>query len=295
MRALVISGGGSKGAFAGGVAQFLIEEAKHEYDMFIGTSTGSLLVSHLALGKITKLKETFNNVNQKTIFNNSPFFIRNKNNIDSVSMNHFNILKNFIRGRKTFGESKNLRKNLTKLITKSEFDELKKLQKKIYFTVSNLSTNKVEFPDLYSNNYDDYLDWIWISCNFVPFMSLVKKNNYEYADGGFGSVIAIEHAINNGAKHVDAIILQTKTQQINRLPSRNPFDLLSSVFDFMTDRIMKENIKLGELSARMNDATVRYFFIPKILTTNSLIFNKIKMNKWWNEGYNYAHKEISKI
>ena len=210
-------------------------------------------------------------------------------------MNHFNILKNFILGRKTFGESKNLRKNLNKLVTKSEFDELKKLQKKIYFTVSNLSTNKVEFPDLYGNNYDDYLDWIWISCNFVPFMSLVKKNNYEYADGGFGSVIAIEHAINNGAKHVDAIILQTKTQQVNRLPSRNPFDLLSSVFDFMTDRIMKENIKLGELSARMNDATVRYFFIPKILTTNSLIFNKIKMSKWWDEGYNYAHKEISKI
>ena len=295
MRALVISGGGSKGAFAGGVAQFLIEEAKHKYDMFIGTSTGSLLVSHLALGKITKLKKTFTNVNQKTIFNNSPFFIRNKNNIDSVSMNHFNILKNFILGRKTFGESKNLRKNLNKLVTKSEFDELKKLQKKIYFTVSNLSTNKVEFPDLYGNNYDDYLDWIWISCNFVPFMSLVKKNNYEYADGGFGSVIAIEHAINNGAKHVDAIILQTKTQQVNRLPSRNPFDLLSSVFDFMTDRIMKENIKLGELSARMNDATVRYFFIPKILTTNSLIFNKIKMSKWWDEGYNYAHKEISKI
>ena len=182
MRALVISGGGSKGAFAGGVAQFLIEEAKHKYDMFIGTSTGSLLVSHLALGKITKLKETFTNVNQKTIFNNSPFFIRNKNNIDSVSMNHFNILKNFILGRKTFGESKNLRKNLNKLVTKSEFDELKKLQKKIYFTVSNLSTNKVEFPDLYGNNYDDYLDWIWISCNFVPFMSLVKKNNYEFTD-----------------------------------------------------------------------------------------------------------------
>jgi len=28
MRALVISGGGSKGAFAGGVAQYLIEEEK---------------------------------------------------------------------------------------------------------------------------------------------------------------------------------------------------------------------------------------------------------------------------
>ena len=40
MRALVISGGGSKGAFAGGVAQYLLEEKKREYDLFIGTSTG---------------------------------------------------------------------------------------------------------------------------------------------------------------------------------------------------------------------------------------------------------------
>jgi len=35
MKALVISGGGSKGAFAGGVAQYLIEEKKHQYDMFL--------------------------------------------------------------------------------------------------------------------------------------------------------------------------------------------------------------------------------------------------------------------
>ena len=35
MRALVISGGGSKGAFAGGVAQYLIEEKKHKYDLLI--------------------------------------------------------------------------------------------------------------------------------------------------------------------------------------------------------------------------------------------------------------------
>jgi len=59
MRALVISGGGSKGAFAGGVAQYLIEEDKRHYNMFIGTSTGSLLVSHLALNKVNKVKNSF--------------------------------------------------------------------------------------------------------------------------------------------------------------------------------------------------------------------------------------------
>ena len=48
-KALVISGGGSKGAFAGGVAQYLMKKENREYDLFLGTSTGSLMVSHLAL------------------------------------------------------------------------------------------------------------------------------------------------------------------------------------------------------------------------------------------------------
>ena len=59
MRALVISGGGSKGAYAGGVAQYLIKEKGHQYNLFLGTSTGSLLVPHIAADKIDKIYEVF--------------------------------------------------------------------------------------------------------------------------------------------------------------------------------------------------------------------------------------------
>ena len=55
MRALVISGGGSKGAFAGGVAQYLMQNEQRNYDMFLGTSTGSLLLPQLAVNDIPKL------------------------------------------------------------------------------------------------------------------------------------------------------------------------------------------------------------------------------------------------
>ena len=68
MRALVISGGGSKGAFAGGVAQYLMQELGYNYDLFLGTSTGSLLISHLALQKIQKIKEVYTSVDQDSIF-----------------------------------------------------------------------------------------------------------------------------------------------------------------------------------------------------------------------------------
>lgn len=68
MNALVISGGGSKGAFAGGVAQYLIEELNKDYQLYLGTSTGSLLVSHLALKETQKIKEVYTSVTQKSIF-----------------------------------------------------------------------------------------------------------------------------------------------------------------------------------------------------------------------------------
>ena len=60
MRALVISGGGSKGAFAGGVAQYLIREKNIKYQLYLGSSTGSLLIPHLALDKGNKIFEAKN-------------------------------------------------------------------------------------------------------------------------------------------------------------------------------------------------------------------------------------------
>ena len=108
MRALVISGGGSKGAFAGGVAQYLLEKEKNKYDIFIGTSTGSLLIPHLALGNIKKIQRIYTNVDMAKIFNVNPFIVKNKNGVDIVSINHFSVIWQFIKGNRTFGESKKL-------------------------------------------------------------------------------------------------------------------------------------------------------------------------------------------
>ncbi len=88
MKALVISGGGSKEAYAGGVAEYLISEEKSEYDIFIGTSTGSLLLPHLALRKMDKIRTIYTNVNALDIFNINPFFIRKKGNREYVTIKH---------------------------------------------------------------------------------------------------------------------------------------------------------------------------------------------------------------
>ncbi len=290
MRALVISGGGSKGAFAGGVAEYLIEKMDNDYDIYIGTSTGSLLITHLALGKTKILKKLFTEVTQEKIFDNCPFRIKKKGQIESISINHFNVIKNFIRGKKTFGESNNLRNTIQQAISNEDFNKLKESKKEVFITVSNLSRNKVEYKRLKNCTYSDYLDWIWLSCNYVPFMSLSVKEGCEYADGGLGTIISIEEAIRIGSNYVDAIILDTEFQYTNRVHSRNAFQALTSVFSFMTDKIESQNIKIGELMADKQKAKINLYYTPTILTNNSLIFEKEKMKKWWTDGFNHAKK-----
>ncbi|VAW09857.1 FIG00652621: hypothetical protein [hydrothermal vent metagenome] len=288
MRALVISGGGSKGAFAGGVAQYLMQEMNYEYDLFLGTSTGSLLISHLALGKIEKIKQIFTSVNQKSIFSICPFTIEKKHGVHTIGINHWNVLKSFYRGNKTFGESFNLLKLIKNTITVEEFETMKNGAKDTVVTVSNLSLNKVEYKSVNDYTYEQFCEWVWISCNYTPFMSLVRKNGCEYADGGLGNMVPIEEAIKRGATEIDVIILQTEIDHFNRMPSKNPFSLLTNMFEFILDRIENQNIRIGKYVANHNNALINFYYTPTVLTTNSLIFDKQKMTAWWDSGFNFA-------
>jgi len=289
-KALVISGGGSKGAFAGGVAEYLLKEKKITYDIFLGTSTGSLMVSHLALGKIDALKKIYTEVNQRSIFNRNPFRILNKNGVTIVNIRHTATVLNFLKGSKTFGESKNLRKLISKNITKDIYDAILKEKKEVIVTVSNFTANRIEYKSIRKYNYEDFCDWIWGSCNYIPFMSLLEKNGHQYGDGGFGCLIPIREAIERGAKVIDAIILETETTQINRMPAKNPFSLLFTIQEFMMEHVEKHNITIGKLSAKQRGVQLNLYYTPTVLTTNSLVFDAKKMAKWWQSGYDYAKK-----
>ncbi len=288
MRALVISGGGSKGAFAGGVAQYLLQDKEHTYDLLLGTSTGSLLIPHLALGKIDKIYDVYTNVDVKKIFDINPFLVKEKNGIDVVSINHFNVLLQFFKRRRTFGESHKLLKYIKENFTKEEFNELKLKKINVLVTVTNLSKNEVEYKSINDYEYDEFCDWIWISCNYIPFMSLVTRNGYEYGDGGFSSLVPIREAIQCGATEIDVVVLETETQVEPRKTGRNPFSLMVDLFATLLEQVEKHDITIGKLAAKNKNCKLNFYYTPNQLTDNSLIFNKRKMKKWWHEGYEYA-------
>lgn len=291
MRALVISGGGSKGAFAGGVAQYLMQEKGHTYDLLLGTSTGSLLIPHLALGNVDKIRSIYTNVSMEHIFDINPFVVKRRKGVDIVTINHFNVLLQFIRGKRTFGESRKLRAYIRDNFTLSEFNQLKASNCNIVVTVTNLSRNDVEYKCIRDFDYDAFCDWIWISCNYIPFMSLVNKDGCDYGDGGFSSLVPIREAINRGATEIDVVVLETETQTAPRVIGKNPFSLMVDLFQTLLDQVEKHDITIGKLAAKNKNVKLNLYYTPIPLTDNALIFNKAHMRKWWKDGFEYAQNK----
>lgn len=292
MKTLVISGGGSKGAFAGGIAEYLINDCCSNYEMFVGCSTGSLLLPHLALGKIDKIKQIYTSVSQDSIFSICPFKIKKTSKGFETKINHFNTLRTFLKGSATFGESENLRTLIKDSITQEEFTTLSKSNKKLVFTVSNLTLDKTEYIHSDQCNYNDFCDWAWASCNYTPFISLYTKNGFQYADGGFGNFIPILYAIENGATDIDVIILENEERTNTNHKINNAFSLIFRTFKFMNNQNFTKDIVIGKLVGMDKKININFYFTPRQLTENPLIFDTAQMTQWWKEGYEFAKSKM---
>lgn len=288
MRALVISGGGSKGAFAGGIAEYLIREKGRRYGLFVGTSTGSLLIPLLSIGEISKIKEIYTSVTQSDIFSNCPFIIRRDGEGFRTRINHLGIVGMFIKGAKTFGDSSNLRDLIKRILTEKDFHRIRSHFVDVVVTVSNFTTNRVEYKAAKEGTYDDFVDWMWASSNFIPFMSLLEKNGQEYGDGGFADLIPINEAINRGATEIDVIVLKTEKPRTRHKKVRNALELTTRVFDFMLDQIAHDDIAIGKLAGAEKKVTLNFYHPPELLTENSLVFDPVMMKKWWQQGLDYG-------
>jgi predicted patatin/cPLA2 family phospholipase len=265
---------------------------KRDYDLYLGSSTGSLLIPNLALSNIEKMHDIYTNVTQHNIFSLSPFKVRYKKGEEFIRIHHLNVLLQLIKGKRTFGESKKLKKLIKKSLSLQEFNDLKLLRKDVIVTVTNLTLNKVEYKSIKDFTYEEFCEWIWISCNYVPFMSLVKKNGFEYADGGFSCVVPIREAILRGATEIDAIILDTEAFTYRKSIGKNPLSLMIDLFDGILDQVEKKDIALGKLSAKHNNVKLNLYHTPTKLTDNSLVFNKKQMSQWWKQGYECAKQKL---
>lgn len=288
-RALVCSAGGSKGAYAGGIVEQLIESGV-DWDLYFGSSTGSLIIPLTASKNIKALKEGYTTITDKDIFTSSPFNLKEVNGELKYDISYFRILRNVVlKKQHSLGDSRKLRETISKLYPIEEFNKAKEENKSVNVFVTNLDEERLEIKRNLDCEYEDFCDWMWASTCAPPFMSIAKKDGYNYVDSGVMRYTPIRDAIIHGADEIDAIVLGRENPKAREMDITNPltfiFKLLSvsGLRIYNLDRNLHNFVGITQKPVRIN-----MYYIEEELTNTPLIFQKEKMTEWWDIGYNYA-------
>lgn len=292
MKCLVISGGGSKGAFTGGMLEYMKLTMGKEYDLYISTSTGTLLQSLVSINDFAALKEGYTSIGLDDIYKVNPF--SSSSTSEKTKINVLNVARMyFLEHEPTFGDSSNLKDLIKKFFPKEKYLKSLESGKTLISCVTNLTKIQSEYyssKDLGSDGYEEFCDWTWISCNAVPFTSLVRRgsDNDYYADGGFMEHMPICKAILEGATEIDAISTMTEFYVNKPLEiGRNPLTLVSRLFEVFLRNAAQIDIDRAKELAKDRDVILNIYHVPRMLTENSLYFDKEVMSAWWGEGYDY--------
>lgn len=273
-KGIVISGGGSWGAFT--VGRLAVNKPKVDY--VIGCSTGSLIAPFVLLEKWDELIFLYSNVEDSDIFSTNPF--KQNGNIKI-----FQALKRLILGKKTLGETLSLKSMILKYFTKEMFEELKFKNKECIVTVCNIDNpyRSTEFINSKDCIYEVFCDYMFASCCVPLVTTLVEINGNNYCDGGTLEGVPIQQAVKDNCTELDVYLHNVEFKKPYK-PIKNILHFSARLFNLMRQEIKKDDMSIGNFN---NNVSIKYKYLPYELNLRLLRFNKEQMRMWIIEGINY--------
>lgn len=282
-KALVISGGGAKSSWGGGLIQNMIENRGLDWDIFIGTSGGSLLLPFACLKKMDELKEFYINFTSNDVFTINPF-------TKSGRIRILNLVTRVLRKKISLTETK-LYDIIARFFPIDYYRETIKLGKLLMPCTIDYTNNQILYGNNLENSYDEFLKYMLASCSIPFIMPPVIINQSICYDGGVLMRIPLQKAIELGAEEIDVIILRTENQDGERWSHHSAVDILIRTIDIMQSFIFQVNILIPSLIIKDKPVEIRLHYMPEKLTDNSLIFDQKCMKVWWEEGYKFGFRE----
>jgi len=227
MRVLVLSGGGSKGAYQVGALKHIIGELGVVYDAFCGVSVGAINCASLAMfssgqeeQSISVLADMWAKINTSQIYKRwFPFgrwhALWNKSFFDSSPMR--NLIRNSL-----------------------DIKKIRASGKPINVGTVSLSSGKYTIFDQTS---DHFIDAVTASASFPGMLTPVKFLGQLWTDGGVKEISPIKKAVEMGADVIDVIITSPHTRVNRFLENPTTVDILKRSIDLSTDKIMANDIE----------------------------------------------------
>jgi NTE family protein len=247
-KALVVSGGGSKGAFAVGVYKYLLGNFNLDFDILVGTSTGALIVPLAALGKIELLERLYTTQKTENIVIKDN--IGNRLNKDAIF------------------EVTPLWETIKKFYTDDFYSELMDSGKEIFLNTTCLQTEELVVFTNAENpvvskyyetrklvNAEHFRRAVLASACQPVFMTPVKVNkqvpgelnpDHQFVDGGVREYAGVQMAIDYGAGEIFTILLST--DKAAPAPQfKTLFPILEQTISIFTTDVGKNDLIIPQL------------------------------------------------
>jgi len=280
MRALVLSGGGVKGAYQVGVLCKWLYEDHRSYDIMCGVSVGALNTSFLSQYKKGNEREAYNallalwnTIDDSKIYKKW-FLIRELAGIFKPSLYNSQPLMDLVRAY-------------------LDTDKIKNSGIKLRIGAVSLESGKYF---LFDENHPKIVEGVIASSAFPTFLTPIEIDGEIWTDGGVRTVTPIAAAIKAGATHIDVVMTSPADSTIGFKKKPNAIDITMRVIDLMSDEIIANDIKLASMvnrairkGANLPDKKIITFNIirPKnVLIKNSLDFNPEGIKRMMEIGYN---------
>lgn len=259
--ALVLAGGGTKGAYQVGVWKAL-KDIGIKITAITGTSIGAINGALILQNDVDKMIEIYQNIEITDIMEVSDKIDPNKNLFDIANIRQ--LLREYVQNKGI--ENTPLRKTLIKYL-----DVDKIYDSDIEFGINSYSFKTREAVELFKEDIpkDEMIDYLLASSCFPIFKSQ-KVGGKELVDGGFYDNAPINMLIQKGYKNiiiadVEGLGFNKRTSDRNiHLRVLSPSENIGGLFNFNHDRIRK-NIIIGYLDTMnaFNHMEGNYYFFPQ--------------------------------
>lgn len=280
MKALVLSGGGSKGAYQAGALKYILGEQKVNYDIFCGVSVGAINCAFLSMfpsGEEQQasdiLLDMWSHLDTPKIYKRwFPFgrwhAIWNKSFFDSSPLH--NLLKSHI-----------------------DLNKIRASGKKVNVGTVSLSSGKYTIFDQTS---DYFVKAVIASASFPGMLTPVSFLGQLWTDGGVKEISPIKKAMEMGADEIDVIITSPQTRVKRFIENPTTVDILKRSIDLSTDKIMANDIEKIQMHNRLAEAGLSNRQLVKMnilrpdynLIEDLLDFRPEKIKEMIEKGYTDA-------
>lgn len=313
---LVLSGGGSKGAFELGVVSKLKElDPNLEYDGFAGISVGALLSSMFSQGNLKDMVAFGQNLwfniikGNSSIWNQKLFKWLIVSAIPIVLLLAGSAVSFFLSAPMwltailgTLWLASFILPYLVFMNTKSIYSS-KPLQNLVYtyydpaktkaagkkLIVGAVSWAKGTYESATQED-PNIKDWILASSAYPLFLDTIDINNLWYSDGGLRRVAPLQDAIDAGATEVD-VVLASPLSIDGCEPLPNLINQLMRALDIYFYQVIQDNmLDVADLHPNVK---IRVFMPDVSLTDNSLSFDSASLRYMFEQGERVAQKPMT--